>query len=205
MPKVKLHSSFLPYLIFFSLNGYLQIITIIYTLLILHECSHFILCKLFKVHVNSITFSPLGLIMSTNYLEQIQIYKRIIIYMSGPLFHIFALFLIIHPWFQFLSPLWLSTNLILLFINILPIYPLDGANILESLLRLFFRHLTSLKITLLISLLTLIMLFMFLSSFQNFSYMLIIVILFLFHIRRFKHLDNYVLYEIYYSQNKTKL
>ncbi len=201
MPKIKIHITLILYLIFFAFSGYLRNVLIIYSLLTLHELSHFLVCKLFKIDVNSITFSPIGLVMSISKLEKIHIYKRIILYLAGPAFHIIFFFILKFTPLSLLNPNLIVYNKLLLIINLLPIYPLDGANILENLFRIFLKHLFSLKLTLFFSLFTLVVIFIFVGTLENFTYMLIVVILFYLHLKRLKHLDNYVLFEMLYSKN----
>lgn len=117
--------------------------------------------------------------------------KKIIVAASGPTINLFAILLIIFivPKFYDKSTL-IYANLLIIIFNLLPIYPLDGGRILQSIIHIFWGGKTSKIITNIVSnsLMTIIT---FVASiailyFKNISIFLIITFLWLIVIRENK-------------------
>lgn len=136
---------FLLLLILFSPKQY-----IVYKLIIclfVHELGHLLFIWLFKYKYSKIEISIFGIFMELNKNKQI-FYKDLIIYLGGIFFN-YLFFLITKDGdFKLI-------NLLLIIVNIMPIYPLDGYNILKTIMFKIIPHYFSLILLKTISLIIL--------------------------------------------------
>lgn len=123
----------------FSLNfrNYLSNYYICYLFILFHELSHMFVASIFGKEINQFKLSLSGVNISfkEEYLNSMNIFKikNILIYAAGPLSNILLSILFINNKMIF------SINIFLAILNLLPIYPLDGYNILECILNIFFN------------------------------------------------------------------
>ena len=125
-----------------------------------HEIGHLVTSKIFNIRIGKPRLGIFG--YSIKELKPINFNKpihKILVFLSGPIFNLFlAIF-----FYKIEVPYKLKfymfyTNLFLCIINLLPILPLDGANILKCLLEKRFEYKISSEIVLLISKIILILL-----------------------------------------------
>lgn len=127
---MKVNYSFI-FLVLFSLYiGYFKYLLIMLICLLIHEVAHIILIKLFKVKITKFSLSLCGglLEIDNHEFDNLSIIKKVIIYSSGIIVNLLLYIL-------FNDSLFGKYNLILFLFNILPIYPLDGYNILKNLFK----------------------------------------------------------------------
>lgn len=120
---------FIPLFIYFSIAS-------------IHEFSHCLMAKIFKLEIRKIEFLPFGMSAELASLNDIHPIKSILILLAGPLsFFISKLLIEISYQSHFLSVYaYLQANEIntlIFFFNLLPIWPLDGAKILFYLMSFF--------------------------------------------------------------------
>lgn len=106
----------------------------------LHEFTHVFVSKLYGLNLYKIDFLLIGTKAEIEEIEDLDSFKRFIIYFSGPFFNLILglIFYIISlkvNW-SFLNICY-SLNLGLFFFNILPCYPLDGSRMLEIIIMRF--------------------------------------------------------------------
>jgi len=140
----------------------------------LHELAHAFAARLVRVEVKSIVIWLLGGFTTLSHDPERPVH-RLFIYAAGPLITLLLgiLFFIVYysmpynlpsSWIYIYSQLFLAlatTNIILFVFNILPVYPLDGGNILHALIEQFFGKSSANLITMIISIPVLIGLIMF--------------------------------------------
>lgn len=118
-------------LISFFISGKIKLFLtsyfVCYLFIIFHELSHIIFATIYGKKIKRIKLSLAGICVTFNN-ESIDIVKKIIIYIAGPMSN-FALALIFKK-IDFVFEI----NLFLGVLNLLPIYPLDGYNIIIVLL-----------------------------------------------------------------------
>lgn len=100
-----------------------------YLFIIFHELSHIIFATIFGKKIKKIKLSLAGICVTFSN-EYLSVIKRIIMYLVGPISN-FVLALIFNN-INFIY----EVNLFLGILNLLPIYPLDGYNILLAILDL---------------------------------------------------------------------
>jgi stage IV sporulation protein FB len=131
---MKIHYSILIVLIFALYTNSLVEFALFFGCIVLHEMGHVFFIYLFKQKVNKLNISIFGGQLDCN-LKNLNILQNVLINLGG----IFVNFLLIK--ISFLIPkyqaLLISYNYLLIIFNILPIYPLDGYRIVESLMIVF--------------------------------------------------------------------
>lgn len=130
--KIKIHYSLIFLLILSLFTGsFFKIVGIILSILI-HEFSHYIFLKLFKVDVKNLELSIIGGILEIND-KNISLSKRLIINFAGVISNLIIILLIKISGISSLNYL-LFYNLFIIIFNLIPIIPLDGFRILNDLL-----------------------------------------------------------------------
>ena len=128
MKRFKIHFSF--YILFLCMIlsrfqiFYLKLLLLIF----LHELGHILVASIFKIKINRIVLTGMGLFMDAE-TNDLSFIKGIIFYLSGLIINLVLLF--------FLKEEFKKINLFILIINLIPIYPTDGYNILNSIISYF--------------------------------------------------------------------
>ena len=133
------------------------------SLIVIHELGHFLCAIIFKVEVDKIYIYPFGGISKFNLSLNEDLYKEFLILIMGPLFQfVFYIILKNTSYFYNYSNLLTVYNYTILLFNLLPIYPLDGGKLLNIILSFNISFKRSLSMTLIISYLTIVILFFYL-------------------------------------------
>ena len=96
-----------------------------YMFIMFHEFSHILVASLFKYELKKIEFSICG--MSANLNMSNHKLKNIFVFLAGPISNMILAILFCSNNFIF------TINLVLLFVNLIPIFPLDGYRIVKQL------------------------------------------------------------------------
>lgn len=96
-----------------------------YMFILFHECAHIIFAMLFCKKIEKIKLSIAGVCVKFNNNKELEIVKNLIIYIAGPLSNICLAIMFYNIKFVF------EINIFLALLNLMPIYPLDGYNILK--------------------------------------------------------------------------
>lgn len=119
-----------------SFRNYFYSYYLCYLFILFHELSHMFIAAILGKEIGNFKFSLSGVNISfkEDYLNKNNIskLKDILIYLAGPLSNL-ILALIFRK-----SEMIFNINIFLAILNLLPIYPLDGYNILENIISLFF-------------------------------------------------------------------
>lgn len=130
MRKLKLHPTLLPLIVWLIITGQFSNYALLFISLCLHEFGHLLIAYILKVKIKTCIIMPYGgeIQFATRWL--ITKKQQFLIALGGPIatliIYICAFFL---P--KTLSEPLQSIQIILLLINLLPIWPLDGGRILE--------------------------------------------------------------------------
>lgn len=169
-------------LILSFLSGYYKEIFIIFLILIVHEFGHFFLMKLYNIKVNKIIIYPYGGMIKSDILINTNSFKILIISIGGILSQIILFLLIcllntiglindsIYTIFNY-------SNISIIIFNLLPIYPLDGYKILNSILEIFISFKNSLIISLIVNVICLISFIIYLYLYKINNYVIVIFLL----------------------------
>ena len=189
----------------YILAGYYQELIAITTLIIVHEFGHYITAKILNFKVEKITIYPFGGITKITDLINKDINKEILIASAGVifqfLFYVSLVFLNKHNVIRdYTIDIYTLYNSQIIFFNLLPIYPLDGAKIINLLLSKIFNYNLSNKLTVIISLSSIVIMLTVNTYNHNYSYFMIISIILNYNYKYFtklKYLYNKFLLERY--------
>ena len=177
------------------LTGYLKYFVFTMLIIFVHELGHIIVSKIFKWNISKLIVMPFGSIIIFNEKIDKNLLEEFLITISGPLFQIiFTLFIN--------NKIVSSISYSLLLFNLLPIIPLDGSKILNTLLNKFICFKISYYILLIVSSIFIIYIF-------RINIILILVILCLikeiiYSTIRYKYIYNKLLLEKYNYENNYK-
>ena len=172
--KIYFHPIFLITLLIFILIGRFRFIIYFMLLILVHEIGHILISLLFKWKIDKIIILPFGGLTKYNELINRPLIEEFFVSISGVLFQlIFYKFIYNYIDYKYFSII----NYFIIIFNLLPIYPLDGAKILNT----FFNKITSFKnsilLTVIISYMTIIVLSLLLF---NINKLLFLMFVFLF-------------------------
>lgn len=211
MKKIELSYSFIFIAFSFIITGHFINFIIFFSIIFIHELGHVFIAKLFNVKINKIIFYPYGGITKLDYLININIYKELLISIGGFIFQ-GIYYLLIYKLYtsgyirEYVYILFYKYHYSIFIFNILPIIPLDGFKILNTIINYIFNYNLSNYISVVISFLSIIL---FLYSNNNFNYSFILILSLLFkniyeYLHNIKYLYNRLLLERYLYNIKYK-
>ena len=160
----KIEISFLTILItiFAILSGLMKNMLSLYIISFIHEIFHLIACLALKVKIDKFIVLPFGFSLKAYNIEKITSIKQIIIYIAGPLsFFLNIIWIEIfyrYELINFVNYNYLSSiNFVMFVVNLLPIVPLDGFNVLKGIMQMVLPYKKALKYTMFISLVAFIL------------------------------------------------
>ncbi len=198
--KIKFHPLFYIVVVISILTGHFNEFSLFLLIIIIHEFGHIISGILFKWRIKQINILPFGAITIFDEGLTKPLFEEFIIAIMGPIFQIIV--------YNVLKSNYdvKSIHYSLLFFNLLPIVPLDGAKIMNILLNVFFPFKKSLLLTIVISVIWLsVLTFLLLINKLN---LLFLLILFFLLARVYKELKSHqfivhkFLYERFYLPKK---
>ena len=136
--------------------------------IVLHELGHMLAGILLKLKLKNIEINPFGLSITFQGIGKNFSIKapqnRILIAVAGPIINVL---IIVFAFIFELDNIIIYSNILLLLLNLLPIYPLDGGRILKNILQIKLDYWKSLDITNYVSNIAIIMI-TFMSSISIF-------------------------------------
>ena len=164
------------------LTGHFANLLIFTSLILIHEMGHSFTSLLFKYKIDKIVIYPYGGFTKFDTMVNTNIYKDLVVAISGIIFQSIYFF-IIYLFYcngmirEYIYNLFLLYHKSMIIFNLLPIIPLDGAKIFNLILSKYFNFNLANKLTVFISLCT-IVIFLFSNSYdKNYSIILVIGIL----------------------------
>ena len=197
--KIEFHYTYIIIALSFIITGYFSNLIVFTSIIIIHELGHYITAKLHNIQVNKIIIYPYGGLTQINSPINTKISIDLKIAISGIVFQLIYYFIIYVLYKnniirEYIFKEFTTYNFSILFFNILPIHPLDGSKILNLFLSKILPYKLTLKLNIVVSLITLIIIFY--INYYQFNYTTILIITII--------LDNIVKYykEINYIFNK---
>lgn len=174
--KINIHYSFLFLILFGLFSGLFLEIMIFIIVVCLHELSHIFTSVILGKKVKRITLTIIGGIVDMEEVDSEPV-KNLIISISGVLMNGFLILLskIINN--EYYRELILNYNKMMMLINILPIYPLDGYRIIDSIAYGFFSTYRTIKTLICLSIIFVILFILY--GIYNKSFGLLIIGIFL--------------------------
>ena len=161
------------------ITGHFSNLLIFSSLIIIHEMGHVVMAKLLLYDIDRIVIYPYGGLTKLNSRINTRIEKDLLIAISGVImqYMFFGFIFILYRIGlvrEYIYNLFYLYNTSMLIFNLLPIYPLDGAKIVNLLLSKFFCFNTSNYMTVFISFIVIVC-FLFSNSYER-NYSLLITI-----------------------------
>ena len=137
--KIRIDLKILIFLIIFYFTKQLKIYLIVMFFSFLHELGHIVAGGILKKKIEKIEIMPFGLSATfyTDFDDKHYNIKEIIVAIAGPISSLFISIL-----FNYIEMPYLSkqeavyANLLILFFNLIPLYPLDGGRIIKGILHI---------------------------------------------------------------------
>lgn len=165
---IKLHFHLVILAIYFYAIHRIKIFFCFYIFAIIHELAHITMAAILKVRVEEIMLLPVGVCAKCEYIPNRL--KEISIAAAGPLFSSIIGLLINDNFMK-------TVNYVIAFLNLIPIYPLDGGKILRGTLSIILGHKKSIRVSSTISKVIASIIFVFsvvlYIYFKNFSLLLL--------------------------------
>ena len=192
--KLNFHYTFIIVAISFILTGYFSNLIVFTSIIIIHELGHFIIARLNNLYPEKIIIYPFGGITKMNNPINTKISKELMVAISGVIFqNIYYLIIIIlykHNLIrEYIYLEFKAYHYSILFFNILPIYPLDGGIIINLLLSKIVPYKTSIKLTVILSII--FSLIILTTNYYSFNYttILIVAVIFTNIVKYFKNIN----------------
>ena len=213
--KIEFHYTYILIAISFILTGYFSNLLIWTSIIVFHELGHYIIAKIVKLNPIKIIIYPFGGITKMDNLVNTNPNKELFVAISGIIFQTIYYMTIIVLYKnsiirEYIFDIFSKYYYNILIFNILPIHPLDGSKILTLMLSKLLPYKIAMKLNVLISILTgIIVLF---SNYYRFNYTTIIIIYIIINnlIKYYKNI-NYIfnkflleryLYKIHFKKTK---
>ena len=143
--KFRIDLKIIFFLILFCITKQLKIYLIIMGFALLHEFAHLLIGIILKFKPKEMELMPFGFYITLDpKIEDYKVHiqksniievKRIFVAIAGPLLNLIFLIFFAYTDLEFKQTLMYS-NLVIFTLNLIPIYPLDGGRILQSIFRL---------------------------------------------------------------------
>ena len=211
--KIDIFTYLLLILSFFA--GYFREMLIVYLILFVHEMGHFFLMRFYNIEVNNIIMYPYGGMIKSNMLINTKSKNVLLISLGGIICQIILwgiIFILYRLCFisDFYYGIFFKYNISIILFNLIPIYPLDGFKILNSILEMFISFKYSVFVSLIICFISLIMFFyyLYLNSVNNYIIVLFMLFSLFKYIKELKYILNKfyierVIYDINYNGLKS--
>ncbi len=182
LTKLEFHYTYLILALSMVITGYYINLIAFTSLIIIHELGHLITCKIMNIKISKITIYPYGGMIKTDDKINLNINEELSVAISGVIFQ--SIYFLIITYFynigiirEYTYDLFKMYHYSMLFVNLLPIYPLDGSKIINLILSKIFPFYLSNILTIIISFITIILWICLKFPYINYSYIMIISVI----------------------------
>lgn len=177
--KVEFHYTYILIAISFILTGYFSNLLIFTSIIFIHEMGHYLTAKINNLNPEKVTLYPFGGITKLNIPINTKILKELMVAVAGVIFqsiyYLIILFLYKNNVIRtYIFNIFQNYHYSILFFNLLPIHPLDGSKILSLILSKYLPYKLTLKLTIIFSILTTIIIIK--TNYYKFNYTTILII-----------------------------
>ena len=194
MINIKIHFSVYLLIVLSLFVSSLKSVFIYLSIILIHEIFHIIASLIYKVKPTLIELTIIGGCVHIPF-EKLKPSSQIIISLSGVFSNILMIFFsCLYDFPRYV----INYNYILILFSLLPIYPLDGFNIMNSLLFLFIKNYKkSIKLLMIINIISLL-LFIIASIFFNIKFLILISVFLVYKtVLLMKNYDYFYLKNLY--------
>ena len=207
MKIIKINSLTIYYLFILFLTGFLVQGIIIFMIVIIHEIGHIIVIKHYGYKINSINIYPFGGITKIDKDLNTSTNRELLIASGGILFQLLLQIIVyLLPIRLYIKTIIIKYNLSILLFNLIPIIPLDGSIIINSLLNKYLSFKNSYILNIIISIISIILYILFNYCYSLNNYLIIGLFIYKIYeyIKSFKYIWNRFLLERYLKKYKYK-
>ena len=177
--KIEFHYTYILIALSFILTGYFSNLIVFTSIIIIHELGHFLIAKYNNLNPEKIIIYPFGGITKMNHLINTKIRKELMVAVSGLLFQsIYYLVIIIlyknNLIREYIFNEFTVYHYSIFIFNLLPIHPLDGSKVLNLILSKFLPYKLTMKLNIIISIMTSIIILK--INYYKFNYTTILII-----------------------------
>lgn len=198
--KFKISHSLILLFVVSLLSGTFKEVLIFLLSLLFHEIGHIISAFIFRVKIKTMKLTNYGIVANLD-IENTNIVKKIIIYLSGILFN--GILIVLANKINLLTEykeIIIMVNKLLIFFNLLLIYPLDGYNVMFSILSFYYNeryNKKAFKLSISISLVLILICFIISIYYKSLGLIIILIVLIYKNIIKIKRRDEEILFKIY--------
>lgn len=213
--KIEFHYTFLIMALSLVITGHFANLIVFTSLIIIHEIGHILASLIFKYKIDKVIIYPYGGLTKINKLINTKISNDLVIAISGIIMQSIYYYIVFFLYKnniirEYIFNLFRMYHHSMLIFNVLPIIPLDGSKIINLILSKYINFNLSNKLTIIISFLTIIIIFKLKIFENNYSFIMIIGVLFSNIYKFYKELDiiynkflvERYLYDIYFKKIK---
>ena len=177
--KIEFHKTYILIAISFILTGYFSNLIIFTSIIIFHEFGHYVIAKINNLNPQKMIIYPFGGLTIMDSIINTKITKEFMVALSGIIFQIIYYLIIIFLYYhglirEYIFNIFTKYHYSILIFNILPIHPLDGSKILNLLLSKFLPYKLVIKLNIILSVITgIIILYI---NYYTFNYTTILII-----------------------------
>lgn len=198
----KIHAFFYVFMFICLITGNIRDYLIFTSIIVIHELGHVFGGIIFSWKINKIILLPFGGLTIFDVLINTSLFEQFIVTLLGPLFQV-VFFFIINYYFC-LSDRLVFFNYVLLFFNLLPIFPLDGSKFFYIFCCFLLPFRFSYYFLLFVSLIFILFIFVFVGKFDLLVFLILIFLLIscVKEFMNFRFVFNKFLFERYYYDLK---
>lgn len=177
--KLEFHYTYIIIAISFILTGYFSNLLIFTSIILIHELGHYLVAKINNLNPDKIIIYPFGGITKLNIPINTKISKELMVAFAGVIFqsiyYLIILFLYKNNLLRtYIFDIFKNYHFSILLFNLLPIHPLDGSKIIILIISKYLPYKLSLKLTIIISIITAIIIIK--LNYYKFNYTTILII-----------------------------
>lgn len=188
---MRLHYSLLITFVFALYTNMVYEFIVFFLCIIFHELGHLFFVLIFKQKVNYLSLSIFGGELNCYFINLSWI-QSFLIYSGGIIAS--SILILLSPYLPFkIGHIINHYNSLLIFFNLLPVYPLDGYRICEQLLGIFFNPHLEFTIISFLALFTLLGLFIYAIIMKSLGFIIIIIFLLINNIERIINRDKIII------------
>ncbi len=184
LSKIYIHPFFYLFMFITVLTGHFKDFIFISIIILIHEIGHSIMGLYYKWRIDKIKLFPAGGITIFKVDINKPLIEEFLILIAGPIFQLVIIYIL--NLFIKDSSLLLYSNTLVLF-NLLPVIPLDGSKLLNIILNYNTSFSYSYKLTSIISLISLIIMFLIIAYINNLILLTLIIFLIIENIKFIKN------------------
>ena len=174
--KVSISPSFLLLIVLCLFGGFFKRSLILLISLFFHELGHLFLIRLFKAKISSVSITGIGIFINVSDYYKLSLLKKVLISLGGIIVNILIVLITIHIPGVITKEL-MKINIILALFNCLPIYPLDGFQLIRHFLNCIYEDEYLNDLLSLVSMLLIAALFIIAFIYQSYGIMIILAVL----------------------------